>query len=481
VPVDRIKQLGKDSIIYGLGGILAKSISFFLLPIYTKIFTPSDYGTVEMLTVISSFLGAIMILGLDSAQSMFFFKIKKKGEGAQAILVTSILQLRLIWGLIIVVLATLLAPFLNYIFFEGLLSWEYFALAFGGTFLQQTTSQSAEVFRLLYKPWNYLGVTLFQAVLAAGSVLLCVVYYDSGIIGFFIGTFFASTVTSLWGWWQIRKYLNFKAWHTKWWPRLLRFGTPLVPMVLGLYVMNTSDRWFIQHYHGSAEMGIYSVGAKFAIFITLVVETFRKAWAPIAMDSMHSNDGVETFRMISRLYLGLGCIGAVILTIISPWLVQTFTSREEYYSSWPLVGVLAWQPIFYGFYLIAAGGIWKSEKTQLATFPMVGAGILNIVLNYLFVPNWGGMGAALSTVVSYFVWICVTIIISERLWKVSFPLVSLLSLAALSFTFVIWVTNFDGHHSILKMSLVGLVVVVILLFLTVDAKTRDVFKKRLSS
>jgi O-antigen/teichoic acid export membrane protein len=252
-------------------------------------------------------------------------------------------------------------------------------------------------------------------------------------------------------------------------------------MVLGLYVMNTADRWFIQHYHGSAQMGIYSVGAKFALFITLIVETFRKAWAPIAMDSMHSHDGVETFRMISRLYMCLGCLGAVILTMISPWLVQTFTSREEYYSGWPLVGVLAWQPIFYGFYLIAAGGIWKSEKTQLATFPMVGAGILNIFLNYLFVPNWGGMGAALSTVVSYFVWICVTIIISERLWKVSFPLVSLLSLATLSFTFVIWVTNFDGHNSILKMSLVGLVVVVILLFLTVDAKTRDVFKKRLSS
>ena len=434
-----------------------------------------------MLTVISSLLGAIMILGLDSAQSMFFFKVKEKGGSAQGILVSSILQLRLIWGIAVVILATLSAPFLNHFFFEGKLSWEYFALAFGGTLLQQTTSQSAEVFRLLYRPWNYLSITLFQALLTAGSVLLCVVYYDTGILGFFIGAVLGSTITSIWGWWQIRKYLNFQAWHTKWWPRLLRFGTPLVPMVLGLYVMNTADRWFIQHYHGSAEMGIYSVGAKFAIFITLVVETFRKAWAPIAMDSMHSNDGVETFRMISRLYMCLGCLGAVVLTIISPWLVQTFTSREEYFSGWPLVGVLAWQPIFYGFYLIAAGGIWKAEKTQLATFPMVGAGILNIILNYFFVPNWGGMGAALSTVVSYFVWICVTVIISERLWKVSFPVGTLLSLAGLSFTYVIWVTNFDGHDSFLKMSLVGFGVVVILLFLTVDASTRELFKKKLSS
>ena len=53
--LNRFKQLGKDSIIYGLGGILAKSVSFFMLPIYTRIFSPSDYGTIEMLTVIKQF------------------------------------------------------------------------------------------------------------------------------------------------------------------------------------------------------------------------------------------------------------------------------------------------------------------------------------------------------------------------------------------------------------------------------------------
>ena len=73
----RLKQLGKDTLIYGIGGILAKSVSFFLLPIYTRIFTPADYGTIEMLTVISSFLSAIMVMGMDSAQSMYFFKFKK--------------------------------------------------------------------------------------------------------------------------------------------------------------------------------------------------------------------------------------------------------------------------------------------------------------------------------------------------------------------------------------------------------------------
>ena len=85
--MSRIRQLGKDSVVYGLGGILAKSIAFFTLPIYTRIFTPSDYGTIEMLTVISGILGSILVTGMDSAQSMFFFKHKDEGKEAQASMV----------------------------------------------------------------------------------------------------------------------------------------------------------------------------------------------------------------------------------------------------------------------------------------------------------------------------------------------------------------------------------------------------------
>ena len=65
--MSRLKQLGKDSVIYGIDGVLAKGVSFFLLPVYTRIFTPADYGTIEMLTVMSSFLAAILVMGMDSA------------------------------------------------------------------------------------------------------------------------------------------------------------------------------------------------------------------------------------------------------------------------------------------------------------------------------------------------------------------------------------------------------------------------------
>ena len=58
---------------YGIGGVLAKSISFFTIPIYTRIFSPADYGKIEMLLIICNFIGAVLVMGLDAAQSNYFF------------------------------------------------------------------------------------------------------------------------------------------------------------------------------------------------------------------------------------------------------------------------------------------------------------------------------------------------------------------------------------------------------------------------
>ena len=150
---------------------MAKSVSLFMLPIYTRIFSPSDYGMIEMLTVISSFVGAILVMGMDSAQSMYFFKDKEEGKSAQARLISSILQWRLIWGTIVVLISTLLAPFLNLIFFDGNLSVLYFAIAFASALFAQVLSQSSEIMRLLYRPWSYIGITISQSIVGAGLVM----------------------------------------------------------------------------------------------------------------------------------------------------------------------------------------------------------------------------------------------------------------------------------------------------------------------
>lgn len=420
----RLKQLGKDSLIYGLGGIAARSVSFFLLPVYTRLFTPAEYGTIEMLTVLNGFLAFVLVMGMDSAQSFFFFEQKANGRPAQAAVVSAILHWRLFWGTALVALATLLAPLLNYFFFDGRLTWEYFAIAFAGGLFAQLLSQSAEVFRLLYRPWGYIAIILGQTLLAAAASLALIVWGGYGIRGYFLGFLLASLLVALAGWWLVRDYWEWRRPHREWWPRLLRFGAPLVPAGLAMYVLNTADRWFVSHYSGHEALGLYAVGAKFAMLLAVGVTTFRQAWWPVAMDAMHSADGPPLFRAMGRMYLGCGSAAVVLLTWLSPWLIG-WLAAPAYFPAYPLIGVLAWSSLFYGFYLIGASGIWKAERTIWSAVLTGIVAVLNLLLAALLVPRWGGMGAALATSGSFLVWNILALLVSERLWRVGYPLMVL--------------------------------------------------------
>lgn len=471
--MSRLKRLGKDSIVYGIGGILAKGTSFLLLPVYTRIFTPAQYGVIEMLTVLTGLLSTVMVMGMDSAQSMYFYKYKKDGVQAQARLVSSILQWKLIWGLAVVLVATLLAPVLNNYIFAQALDWKNFAIAFAGALFFQVMTQSTEVLRLLYRPWKYIGITLGHSLVSAALILVSVTLFEQKILGYFLGVTSASLLLAVIGWLQIKEYIQFRALHMLHWPQLIRFGLPLIPAGLAFYFMSAADRWFIQFFHGAETLGIYAIGAKFAMLMSVAVDTFRKAWWPIAMDAMHSDDALETFRMIARLYLGLACAAAVGLALLSPFLVPWLTG-PEFHDAWPIVSVLAWQSVFYGFFLIASAGIWKTEKTYLNLLLMVGASAIGASLNWALVPKYGAVGAAVATAITYAIWIVSTLIVSELLWKVEFPYQILGFQFLLAASFTIWFSIVPKKENDLLAWSFGLVAIAILL---VSSLKKENFKK----
>jgi len=258
-----------------------------------------------------------------------------------------------------------------------------------------------------------------QSVASAAIAIMLIVGFGYGIMGFFIGMLSGSAIAAAFGWWQIRKYLDWSAWHTDLWPKVLKFGVPMVPAALAMYILITADRWFISHISGQETLGLYAVGAKFAMLIALIVTTFRKAWWPVVMDSVQSSDGPALLRTMSRLYLGLGSAAVIFLTALSPFLVRLLTP-PPFHAAYIVVGILAWYSMFYGFNLIISVGIWKGEKTLWVSVLMGAAALLNIGLDALLVPEHGGIGAALATSTSFLIWNVLTLIVSERLWPVGY-------------------------------------------------------------
>src|ERR687885_1663240 len=71
--VERLKELLRHSAIYGLGSIVARILAVFLLPLYTRYLTPSDYGLIETLVALSAVLTALVAQGMKSAFFRFYF------------------------------------------------------------------------------------------------------------------------------------------------------------------------------------------------------------------------------------------------------------------------------------------------------------------------------------------------------------------------------------------------------------------------
>lgn len=400
----------------------ARSIAFFLLPVYTRIFSVAEYGTIEMLSVLVTFLSITLQMGMDSAQSFYFFAEKEKqGSTKRKELVSSILQWRLISGVIIIGSITAFVPLLNSVFFENALHFSHFAFAFSSALFLTVMTQSFEIFRLLFRPWPYVLFSLAYAGLSATLILIFVLFWDSGTLGYFAGNSIASLLIGLSCWFSIRGFVDLSQLHFRWWPRLLKFGLPLIPAEFAFYFLSTMDRWFIQQYQGAFALGQFAVAAKIAMIVAVLVDVFRKAWWPIAMDAMQSEDGPETFRQIATVYNGLG-IAFLILFALGAEFLASYLVASAFSEVVPLTRILIWPALFYGFYLIGSAGIWKMERTYLSIYFVGGAVLLGILLNYLLVPQYGAMGAGVATAITYFVWIVVTMIVSETLWRVQFQI-----------------------------------------------------------
>ena len=132
---------------------------------------------------------------------------------------------------------------------------------------------------------------ILQSLSAAILIYIFVVQYELGVLGYFLSLLLSNILAGgIFGIQLLNIFVSDKTLVVRIFP-LLKFGVPLIPASFAMYGMTTMDRWFIMKYSGSTELGKFAVASKIAIFVTILVEAFRTAWWPIAMEYIHSADG----------------------------------------------------------------------------------------------------------------------------------------------------------------------------------------------
>lgn len=423
-----IKRLGRDYVLYGLGLGFSHGLPFLLLPVFTRILTPGEYGAVELLTSLGLVFASIMDMGQLSAQGVYFFQ-NNPGQAGRSALVTSVFGLRGASGLAALALALPLAPLLGRFFSLDGVTVLSLGLALVAAYCFQVLLQGQDLLRLTARPYLYVAIAALHALLAStGAIGL--IRAGLGYRGYFLGFAVASSLCAVVLWYSQRAFLApvRQAWSR--WRECLRFGLPLLPAALAMDVLCSVDRWLVARFLSPEELGLYAVAYRFALVMGMAVAAFRQAWFPIAMQSLWDEEGERLFRDVSRYYLGAAVAGVLALTAAAPYLFRLM-APAQYASAAPLVGVLAWYPVCFGLYALVGCAILRAEKTWLAAVVTAAGAAANVALGWVLIPAYGLLGAAVSSALSFSLWIVLTLAVGSRLWPVRFPLASFAGLALL--------------------------------------------------
>ena len=181
-----------------------------------------------------------------------------------------------------------------------------------------------------------------------------------------------------------------------------RFGIPLVPAALALIVVNFSDRFFLVHLDGLAEVGLYEIGVRLASAMVLLLTAFRLAWPAFAYSIEDDAEAKRTYSFVLTYLVLIASWLALALGLLAPWLVRLLT-QPQFYAGQRVVPLLAFGVVAYAAYIVMAIGVGRAKRTQFNWVITGVAAALNVALNLVLIPPYGMIGAAVATVAAYVV------------------------------------------------------------------------------
>jgi O-antigen/teichoic acid export membrane protein len=392
-----LKRLGKHSAVYGLGGLVSRILAVLLLPLYTRYLSPSDYGKVETLIALTTVIGIALRLGIHSAFFRFYFDSPEPAARLRVLRTSfwftmGMATAGLVAGLL------LAAPVAEALFGSADDS-ELVLAAFVGLWAGMNYEQLTSLFRVEERSTAFVAASLSNVLLTVGATVLLVVVLDQGPIGVIVGNFTGTLLVyaALVGYRREQLGLQLDRSLLR---EMNRFGIPLVPTALFLWVTNFSDRLFLVKLADTHEVGLYSVGVRIASAMVLLLTAFRLAWPAFAYSIEDDRQARRTFAYVLTYLVALTTWLATALALLSPWLVD-WIAAPVFASASRVVGPLSFAAVVFGGYIVVAIGVGRAKRTQFNWVVTGAAAAVNVALNLLLIPPYGMMGAAVATVAAF--------------------------------------------------------------------------------
>lgn len=389
-------SLSVNILIFSIGSFATKFLSFFLVPFYTNFLSTAEYGTIDLIINTAALL--VPIFTLVVYDGVMRFSITDKDDIAYFVIGIVVISVGItILGLVLF--------FINLFFgkeYNGwILLWIWTISLFNAFY-----SLTSNYLRAIDKITIMVKGSVINSIILLSLNIIMIAWLKIGISGYLMATvigLFFSCIYMLFNAQLIKNSSIKKVKISKSKAKsMISYSFPLIFTAISWWINSSLDRYFVTILCGVEANGIYSIAYKIPNLLVAVQTIFTQAWSISAVQEFDKNDTDgflgETYEIFSSFMLFV-CMLIMVLNIP----LSKILYANEFFEAWRYVPYLLCATFFgalSGYY----GGIFSAVKNStMCAISTTLSAVVNILLNYLFIPQYGVSGAAGATLIAYFI------------------------------------------------------------------------------
>ncbi|OUR93841.1 polysaccharide biosynthesis protein [Flavobacteriales bacterium 34_180_T64] len=430
-----LKTLFKQTFIYGLATVLPRMLSFLLVPLYTTkgvLSSVAEYGKVSVIFSYFVLFNVVLAYGMETAFFRFFSKDEDKdkviGTSAISLIVSSIgfFSLALIFQNQIASFIDIEVKYINLVIWILLLD----ALVIIPFAWLRATSRPMRyaIIKILNVAIN-LGLNLFFLLalkdLASTESIFDSIYKPNFEISYiFIANLVASAITLVL---MFPFYTKIKyVFDSKLWKTMMRYALPVLVAGIAFSINETFDRILLDKLLPSdiadTQIGMYSACYKIAIFMTLFVTAYRLGIEPFFFSHAKSENPQKNYAKILEFFVAFGSIILLTVVVFADALKPYIVRSEGYWEAMWIVPIILMANFCLGIYHNLSVWYKITDKTKFGAYISIVGAIITLVINILFIKEYGYKASAIATLIAYSIMMLLSYYFGRKYYPIPYNL-----------------------------------------------------------
>jgi O-antigen/teichoic acid export membrane protein len=442
-----IKRLAGQTAIYGIPSVLGRILGYLLVPLYTYVFKPGEYGTVNVFYAYSSFLMVVLTYGMETT----FFRFNEQEKDKVSVFSTGMLSLfisSILFLCFVLFFSHNIARWIDYANHPEYVRWFAWILAldamaaipFARLRAQNRPARFAWVkmtnisiniflnlFFLVFCPYilkHYPEGTLAH--------LITLIYRTHwGIEYIFVSNLAASAITLL----MLSPQISSVKWriHPDLWKKMLFYGFPLLFAGMAGIVNETFDRLLLRYLLpkdiASYQVGIYTACYKISILMTIFIQAYKYAAEPFFFAQAKEKDAREVYaRIMDYFIIIVSLIFLVTMLYLNDFILPLLVRSKVYWEGRGVIPILMMANLFLGVYYNLSIWYKLTGKTSWGAWLSFIGAIITLILNFWWIPLssehliYGYYGSAWATFICYGTMMVLSYLIGQKYFPVNYNL-----------------------------------------------------------